>query len=117
MKVAGPEPFKHIYFRSGSVSLNERDNKKLDYLLQYRRLQHPDGKIVLKGYSDSQGPRQINMAVSKKRVEVIKKYLLSKGVKSDQIVTKAYGESRPTSSNRYPAGRQLNRRVDISISG
>ncbi|SHI64682.1 OmpA family protein [Cycloclasticus pugetii] len=117
MKVAGPEPFKHIYFRSGSVSLNERDNKKLDYLLQYRRLQHPDGKIVLKGYSDSQGPRQINMAVSKKRVEVIKKYLLSKGVKSDQIVTQAYGESRPTSSNRYPAGRQLNRRVDISISG
>jgi len=117
LKVAGPEPFRHIYFRSGSVSLNERDNKKLDYLLQYRRLQNPDGKLVLKGYSDSEGPRQANMVVSKKRVEVIKQYLLSKGVKANRIITKAYGESRPAASNRYPDGRQLNRRVDISISG
>jgi len=117
MKVAGPEPFKHIYFRSGSVSLNKRDNTKLDYLLEYMRLQKPEGTLVLKGYSDSEGPRHANMAVSKKRVDVIKKYLLSKGIKSNQIITKAYGESRPTTSNRYPTGRQLNRRVDISISG
>ncbi len=117
LKVAGPEPFSHIYFRSGSISLNKRDNKKLDYLLEFMRLQKPKGTLVLKGYSDSEGPRQANMIVSKKRIEVIKKYLLSKGVKANQIVTKAYGESRPTASNRYPAGRQLNRRVDISISG
>jgi hypothetical protein len=116
MKVAGPEPFSHIYFRSGSISLNKRDNTKLDYLLEYMRLQKPDGILVLKGYSDSQGPRQANMAVSKKRVAVIKKYLISKGVKANQIITKAYGESKPTASNRYPTGRQLNRRVDISIS-
>lgn len=117
LKVAGPEPFSHIYFRSGSISLNKRDNKKLDYLLEFMRLQKPNGTLVLKGYSDSEGPRQANMIVSKKRVEVIKKYLLSKGVKANQIITKAYGESRPTTSNRYPTGRQLNRRVDISISG
>ncbi|MBV1913340.1 MAG: OmpA family protein [Cycloclasticus sp.] len=117
LKVAGPEPFSHIYFRSGSMSLNKRDNKKLDYLLEFMRLQKPNGTLVLKGYSDSEGPRQANMIVSKKRVEVIKKYLLSKGVKANQIITKAYGESRPTASNRYPTGRQLNRRVDISISG
>lgn len=33
IKVAGPEPFSHIYFRSGSSSLSKRDNRKLDYLL------------------------------------------------------------------------------------
>lgn len=85
--------------------------------MDYLRLQKPEGTLVLKGYSDSEGPRQANMAVSKKRINVIKQYLLAKGVKSEQIITKAYGESRPTSSNRYPTGRQLNRRVDISISG
>lgn len=117
MKVAGPEPFRHIYFRSGSVSLNTRDNTKLDYLLEYMRLQKPKGKLVLEGHSDSEGPRHANMAVTKKRVAVIRQYLVSKGVKPKQIITKAYGESRPTASNRYPTGRQLNRRVDISISG
>jgi outer membrane protein OmpA-like peptidoglycan-associated protein len=117
IKVAGPEPFSHIYFRSGSISLNKRDNTKLDYLLEYMRLQKPEGTLVLKGYSDSEGPRQANLAVSKKRLSAVKKYLISQGVKVERIITKAYGESRPTATNRYPTGRQLNRRVDITISG
>jgi len=117
IKVAGPEPFNHIYFRSGSMGLNKRDNTKLNYLLEYMRLQKPDGTIVLKGYSDSEGPRHANLLVSKKRVNVVKQYLLSQGVSEDRIVTKAYGESKPTATNRYPTGRQLNRRVDISIAG
>ncbi|ORU92463.1 MAG: phosphate ABC transporter substrate-binding protein [Cycloclasticus sp. symbiont of Bathymodiolus heckerae] len=117
IKIAGPEPFKHIYFRSGSVSLNKRDNIKLDYLLEYMRLQKPEGTLVLKGYSDSEGPRHVNMLMSKKRIKIIKQYLLSKGIEESRITTKAYGESKPTATNRYPTGRQLNRRVDISISG
>jgi len=117
LKVAGPEPFKHIYFKSGSIRLSERDNSKLNYLLTYMRLQKPNGTLVLKGHSDSEGPRHINMLMSKKRVRVIKAYLLSQGVKDERIVVKAYGESRPTATNRYPTGRELNRRVDISISG
>lgn len=117
IKVAGPEPFRHIYFKSGSIRLSRRDNRKLDYLLEYMQLRKPNADIVLTGHSDSEGPRQANMAVSKKRVAVIKKYLLSQGVKASRIISKAYGESRPTATNRYPTGRQLNRRVDISISG
>ena len=117
IKIAGPEPFKHIYFNSGSIRLSRRDNRKLDYLLEYISLRKPGADIVLTGHSDSDGPRQANMAVSKKRVAVIKKYLLSKGVKPERITSKSYGESRPTATNRYPTGRQLNRRVDISISG
>jgi outer membrane protein OmpA-like peptidoglycan-associated protein len=117
IKVAGPEPFSHIFFRSGSTRLSKRDNTKLDYLLEYMRLEKPGGKLVLKGHSDSQGSRFINLAMSKKRVAIIKKYLISKGVKADRIISKSYGESKPTATNRYPTGRQLNRRVDISISG
>lgn len=117
LKIAGAEPFRHIYFNSGSLSLNERDQAKLNYMLEYIRQQKPDAKLVLEGHSDSKGPRQINLLMSKKRVDVIKKYLLSKGVKADRIVSKAYGESKPTTTNRYPGGRQLNRRVDISITG
>ncbi len=74
IKVAGPEPFRHLYFRSGSISLNKRDNSKLDYLLEYMRLQKPDGTLVSKGYRDSKGPRQANLAVSKKRLNAVKKY-------------------------------------------
>jgi outer membrane protein OmpA-like peptidoglycan-associated protein len=54
--------------------LNKRDNSKLDYLLEYMRLQKPDGTLVSKGYRDSKGPRQANLAVSKKRLNAVKKY-------------------------------------------
>ena len=117
LKVAGPEPFRHIYFKSGSLYLNERDQAKLNYMLDFIRLQKPDAKLVLEGHSDSNGPRQANLLMSKKRVQVIKEYLISKGIKTERIVSKAYGESKPATTNRYPGGRQLNRRVDISIAG
>ena len=117
LKVAGPEPFRQIYFNSGSTKLNERDHAKLDFMLKYIQLQNPKGKLLLKGHTDSKGSRFANIKVSKTRLSVIKKYLISKGVKPNQILTKAYGESRPTTTNRYPGGRQLNRRVEISIIG
>ena len=86
-------------------------------MLDFIRLQKPDAKLVLEGHSDSNGPRQANLLMSKKRVQVIKEYLISKGIKTERIVSKAYGESKPATTNRYPGGRQLNRRVDISIAG
>jgi len=115
LKVAGPEPFRHIYFNSGSIYLNKRDHAKLDFMLDYLRLQNPKATLVLKGHTDSKGNRYANLKVSKKRVKVIKDYLISKGLSRQQIVTQAYGESKPRTTNRYPGGRQLNRRVDISI--
>ena len=117
LKVAGPEPFKQIFFNSGSIKLSEKDKSKLDYMLEYLRLQNPKGKLVLKGHTDSKGSRFANIKVAKKRVNVVKKYLESKGVKTNKILTKSYGESKPTTTNRYPGGRQLNRRVEISIIG
>lgn len=117
LKVAGPEPFKQIFFNPGSTKLSERDQAKLDFMLTYLSLQNPQGKLVLKGHTDSKGSRFANIKVAKKRVSVIKKYLISKGVKASRILTKAYGEARPTTTNRYPGGRQLNRRVEISIVG
>jgi len=117
LKVAGSEPFQQIFFREGSIKLNDRDHKKMDFMLSYLKSQHPSAKLLLKGHTDSDGPRQANLIVSKKRVNEIKKYLVSKGMDKSRIITKAYGESRPATTNRYPGGRQLNRRVEISIKG
>lgn len=115
LKIAGPEPFQQIYFKEGSMFLNKRDHAKLDFMLDYIQRQQPKAKLMLKGHTDSSGSRQGNIIVSKKRMAVIKKYLVSKGINASRIITKAYGESRPATTNRYPGGRQLNRRVEISI--
>jgi outer membrane protein OmpA-like peptidoglycan-associated protein len=115
IRIAGAEPFQQIYFNAGSISLNERDQAKLDFMLDYIERQQPKAKLLLKGHTDSSGSRQGNLIVSKRRLNVIKKYLVSKGIDASRVITKAYGESRPATTNRYPGGRQLNRRVEISI--
>ena len=117
LQLAGPEPFEYIYFHAGSKALSQRDRKKLDFMLQYMRYMPLQGTVVLNGHSDSQGPRQVNLQISRLRVEAIRKYLIAQGLDQARIKTHAYGESKPMSTNRFPSGRELNRRVAIRIVG
>ncbi len=42
-------------------------------------------------------------------------YLIGKGIASDRLVAKGYGESVPVASNDTEAGRQENRRTEFKI--
>lgn len=117
LQLAGPEPFQLIYFHSGSKVLNDRDRKKLDFMLDYMKQMPLGGTVTLLGHTDSKGPRYSNLNLSKQRIESIRQYLLSKGLNPNQIKYKAFGESKPVSTNRFPSGRELNRRVAIKING
>lgn len=117
LQLAGPEPFQLIYFHSGSKVLNDRDRRKLDFMLDYMKQMPLGGTITLFGHTDSKGPRYGNLRLSQMRIESIRQYLLSKGLDPKRIKYKAFGESQPVSTNRFPSGRELNRRVAVQISG
>ncbi|MOA45344.1 Outer membrane porin F precursor [compost metagenome] len=53
------------------------------------------------------------MDLSKRRASSVKKALVKAGVKSGNITTKGYGETRPVASNDTEEGRQKNRRVEF----
>ena len=72
-------------------------------------------KITVSSHTDNQGYRSINREVSRRRATAVRDYLVSKGVASDMITLKAYGESRPRASNRTARGRAKNRYVEISL--
>jgi len=69
------------------------------------------------GHTDSTGAKAANEALSKRRAESVKAYLVEKGLNGERIVTKGVGDSQPVASNKTAAGRAQNRRVDIDIQG
>jgi OOP family OmpA-OmpF porin len=73
---------------------------------------YPDKDVELEGHTDSIGPDDYNMKLSKRRAESVKKYLVDKfGIEASRIGTIGYGESAPVATNDTEEGRQKNRRV------
>ncbi len=80
--------------------------------------EYPTGNVTVVGFADSSGNEQNNMELSRRRGEAVKNFLLihSGGkISSERIVASGRGQNEPVASNLDSAGRQLNRRVEISI--
>lgn len=71
--------------------------------------------VSLRGHADSIGRYKYNWMLSEYRAVSVKKYLVSKGVKPERIVTTPFGSTVPIASNKTSAGRQKNRRVEIDL--
>lgn len=73
--------------------------------------------VIAVGHTDAIGSNEYNQALSIRRVEAVKAYLVSKGIPADQIKTEGRGETQPVASNQTREGRAKNRRVEIEVVG
>ena len=69
----------------------------------------------IEGHTDSRGSDSYNLSLSQRRAASVKSYLESKGISSGRLTSQGYGESRPKATNKTAAGRQENRRVEVSL--
>ena len=72
-------------------------------------------QIVVVGNADDSGSPEYNQQLSEARAREVTSYLMRRGISRDQIRVKSMGSTSPIASNTSPAGRQLNRRVDIYL--
>jgi OOP family OmpA-OmpF porin len=106
-------------FAYKKARLNNYTRESLDSLARIMK-NYPDLKILIEGYTDGIGGVKYNLALSKKRVDVCINYLISKGVKADQLEGKAMGKCCPVAPETIhgkdnPAGREKNRRVEYKV--
>jgi outer membrane protein OmpA-like peptidoglycan-associated protein len=80
-------------------------------------LAYPDLKLEIDGYTDSVGSDEYNQTLSDKRAEAVRDYLVSSGVSMNNVVARGMGKADPVADNSTAAGRQLNRRVEMIVSG
>ncbi|HEX3726803.1 MAG TPA: OmpA family protein, partial [Pirellulales bacterium] len=78
---------------------------------------YPDLKLEIDGYTDSIGSDNFNRELSQQRADTVRSFLASQGVPDGSIVTRGYGKEDPIASNDTASGRQMNRRVELVVSG
>ena len=71
-------------------------------------------KVEISGHTDNVGNKKKNKALSTKRAEACRDYLVSKGIDSGRIEAVGYGDERPIESNATPEGQQKNRRIEAT---
>jgi len=71
--------------------------------------------IEIAGHTDSTGSDQYNQNLSEQRASSVGQYFMAQGIDRMRIMTKGYGESRPIADNSSEQGKQLNRRVELTL--
>ena len=73
--------------------------------------------VIVEGHTDSTGGQKINQQLSQERADAVKKYLESNSSadKVTEFESQGFGFEKPLASNKTPAGRAQNRRVDVII--
>ena len=105
-----------LHFDFNQATIRSKYRAKLGALAQYIKHDPSVEIVIIKGYTDSKGPRGYNQKLSEKRINSVKKQLQLKGINDSRFKTQAFGERNPVATNRTASGRAKNRRVYIRIS-
>ena len=105
-----------VLFETGKYALSAEAQLKLAKLSGIIQA-HPGLNLAIEGYTDTTGTSDFNMKLSQQRADTVRTFLISQGLSADTITAKGLGESSPVADNSTAAGRKLNRRVEIIVSG
>jgi len=109
----------NVYFDLNSSYLNKQSKEVLGKLVLLLKI---NSTVVLnvKAYTDSRGTDKYNLWLSQRRVERTVDYLITKGIPTDRLLTKAYGEGGLTNecdnfTYCTEDKHQMNRRVEFVV--
>jgi len=105
-----------VLFDTGKAELNSGAARKLDQLAQFLTA-HPDRRVQIDGFTDSVGTDSYNLDLSQRRADAVGSALRGRGIDAGRITTQGYGKEFAVASNAESGGRQLNRRVEVTIGG
>ncbi|WP_306590472.1 OmpA family protein [Geothrix sp. 21YS21S-4] len=105
-----------VLFQNGKATLLPEAREKLAKIAGILST-HKGLKIEAEGFTDSNGSDALNQALSEKRAQNARDYLVEQGVRADAISSKGFGKGNPIATNDTAAGRQENRRVELVLSG
>nr|MBA3821105.1 OmpA family protein [Deltaproteobacteria bacterium] len=104
-----------VYFDTNRATIKRVSFPLLDEVAEALK-DNPTIKVDVEGHTDSQGNDKANLRLSQKRAESVKQYLVGRGVATDRMVPRGYGENVPLADNRTAGGRAQNRRVEFVIT-
>jgi outer membrane protein OmpA-like peptidoglycan-associated protein len=105
-----------VLFDFDKSELKPAAEEKLNHLLTVVNSK-PGSQVAIEGHTDVRGDEAYNRALSERRAESVRQWLIAKGVAASRIQATGAGESRPVTQGTSEAEHQKNRRVEIRIRG
>jgi len=105
---------KRLNFRSGSAVIPPNTYAMIDSAVQ-SILMFSDRSVRVEGHTDSAGGNQYNQALSERRSNAVKAYLMAKLEEPRAVESVGFGEEKPIANNETLQGREKNRRIDIVL--
>ena len=106
------EKSRMVLFSIGRSEIKSKYTDHLDAIAEIMK-ENPQATFTLEGNTDTTGPDSLNKRLSIDRAEVIKNYLVKKGVGADRLSTIGNSFNKPVATNETREGRAKNRRTDI----
>ena len=101
-----------VFFASNKTNISSSSSIILDSWAKFLSY-YQDIDFFICGHTDNSLSQQKAVKLSEDRANVVKSYLLAKGVDEKQLNIKAYGSEQPIASNLTRKGKRLNNRVEI----
>ena len=103
-----------VLFASGTANLNSAGDSHLGKLAVFLG-RYKDRTVLIEGHTDSVGSDAYNLALSQRRADAVKAYLVEQTIAASRLTTTGKGENFPVADNGSSTGRQQNRRVEVII--
>lgn len=108
-----PPPFVMggITFDTGKATIRSESEPRLDIVVDFmthKRSAH----VEISGHTDNAGNPRANKALSEKRAQACRDYIISKGIDRSRLKAVGYGDEHPIAPNDTDEGRQKNRRIE-----
>jgi outer membrane protein OmpA-like peptidoglycan-associated protein len=106
-----------VTFAFDDATVTDQDHASLDRFASIVQKYYPGSKLTIEGFTDPAGGVTYNKALSLRRADAVRDYLVTKGLPTNDVKTVGYGKSRllvPDASHDQP-GAQDNRRVVFVI--
>lgn len=113
------KPMLIARFEFDKSFLQKKYFHNLDTLIKIME-RNPSMIVEVGGHTDAFGTEEYNLQLSQDRVDACISYLRARGIGTERLVSKAYGESSPAvreivDGSDNPEGRALNRRVEFRV--
>lgn len=104
----------NITFSSSKANIEQNFYSVLDSVVLVLK-EFDKTLIVVAGHTDSSGSDALNQRLSVQRAQSVSGYLSTAGILNDRIESIGFGEKQPVANNNTDAGKELNRRVEITL--
>ena len=106
---------ENLFFATNKTVILPQSEQAMSDLANFL-LENPSVKIHIVGHTDAVGSDEANQILSEGRANSVRNDLIKRGVAAERMTAEGKGEREFVADNDTEEGRQLNRRVEFTIT-